>query len=233
MSKALLIAFEGIDGAGKTEASKWFAEALEKAGVNCTRTREPGGTPLAEAVRELTIWGIPNIEEDFPPMAEALLYNASRSIHLQNMILPFLAKGVTVVTDRFCDSTYGHQGGGRGLCVEKLRQLHDLAHDGFVPDITFLFDGSPSLFKERMDNRNALAQAEHIAAGRLPSVDRLERQPIEFQQRSRQVHLDQVARDPDRYVVIDAEQSEAAVQAQLMPHLMAIVNRIFARPVPA
>lgn len=217
--KALFIALEGVDGSGKTGASIWFHAELVKAGIKAIRTREPGGTPLAEAVRELTIWGIPNNEgEDYPPMAEALMYNASRSIHLHNLILPQLAQGVTVVTDRFCDSTYGHQGGGRGMDIEKLKQLHQLAHDGIVPDLTFLFDGDPAVFKARMVSRNP---------------DRLEKQPIDFQHRSRQAHLDQAATDPSRYVIIDAEQSEAAVRAQLLPHVMAIVNRIFARPVPA
>lgn len=218
MNKALFICFEGIDGAGKSSASIWFFEQLKAAGLDVIRTREPGGTPLAERVRELTLWGIPNMDEDFPDWAEALMYNASRSIHLHNLILPRLRSGTTVITDRFCDSTYAHQGGGRGLNIDHLKKVHEVAHGNVKPDITFLFDGSPELFKARMEGRNP---------------DRLERNPIEFQHRSRQVHLDLVAEAPDRYVVIDAEQSEQAVQAQLMPHVMRLVSELRKRPTAA
>lgn len=212
---ALFIAFEGIDGAGKSTAAEWFYDELAKAGVDVLRTREPGGTPLAERVRELVLWGVPHLDEDFPNWAEVCLYMASRCLHLENMIKPRMAEGSTIVTDRFVDSTYAHQGGGRQLSIPDLKQMHRIVCGGFMPDITFLFDGDPDVFLQRMSGKKK---------------DRLELQPIEFQHRSRQVHLDLMAEDPERYVLIDATQSEMSVRAQLMPHVMAIVNRIHARP---
>lgn len=216
--KGLFIAFEGIDGAGKSDGIKFAHRWLHDAQVNCTRTREPGGTPLAEKLREMVLWGNKGMEEDFPDWAEALMYIASRVTHTTNMIVPALESGVTVLTDRYCDSTFAHQGGGRGLDIEHLKQVHLFANGPLRPDVTFLFDGNPEIFKARM-----------LAEGRDP--DRLESQPIEFQHRSRQVHLDLYNEDPSRYVIIDAEQPPEHVQAQMIEGLMTIVNRIRARPV--
>lgn len=211
LRKGLFIAFEGIDGAGKSTAREWFCDELEKNGLKITRTREPGGTPLAERVRELVLWGIPQHDEDFPDWAEVCLYNASRATHLKNMILPHLDAGNTVVCDRFCDSTYAHQGGGRGLDIDKLKQIHEIVNEGIVPDLTFLFDGDPAVFRKRLEVRQP---------------DRLEKMPIEFQYRSRQVHLDLAAAEPERYILIDAEQPIESVKAQLMAGVMHVISQV-------
>lgn len=215
--KGLFISFEGIDGGGKSTAIEWFFEQLQKNGIKVLRTREPGGTPLSEHVRELVLWGIPHLEEDFPKWAEVCLFNASRATHLKNMIIPRLEEGYTVLTDRFCDSTFGHQGGGHGLDVDKLKKIHEIVNDNIKPDITFLFDGDPAIFKERMTQQ-----------GR--KLDRLEQHPLEFHQRSRYVHLNCMAEEPERYILIDATQPFESVKAQLMPGMLEIINRIRARP---
>lgn len=216
--KGLLIAFEGIDGSGKSTAIGYVHELFQEAKLECIRTREPGGTPLSEKIREMVLWGNTGMEEDFPDWAEVCLYNASRATHTQNLIVPRLAQGCVVLTDRYCDSTYAHQGGGRGLDITKLKAMHQIVNDGIVPDITFLFDGSPDVFRARM-------------AARQP--DRLEKMPIDFQRRSRQVHLDLAAENPERYIMIDAERSAEDVRAQLLPAVMQIINRVRQRPTVA
>jgi dTMP kinase len=214
--KGLLVAFEGIDGSGKSTAIGYVHDLLRESQVDCTRTREPGGTPLAEKIRDLVLWGNIGDEEDFPDWAEVCLYNASRATHTQNMIIPHIEKGFVVLTDRYCDSTYAHQGGGRGLDIAKLQAMHNIVNDGLVPDITFLFDGSPDVFRARMAERQP---------------DRLEKMPIDFQRRSRQVHLDLAAADPGRYIIINAEQTAENVRAQLLPGVMQIINQVRKRPV--
>lgn len=211
----LFVCFEGIDGSGKSTAVNWFCEQLEKELVQVVRTREPGGTPLAEKIRELVLWGDQGESEDFPDWAEACLYNAARATHLENMVLPMLKEGRIVVSDRFCDSTFAHQGGGRGLSIDGLKQIHNIVCNGVIPHLTFVFDGDPEIFRKRMVSRNP---------------DRLERMPIEFQHRSRQVHLDLAAADPGRYAIIDATQPLEDVQAQLRGHLLMLVNRHRERP---
>ena len=210
--KGLFIALEGIDGSGKSSAMAFIRQFLEDAKVPSKFTREPGGTPAAEKIRDLVLWGTNEHTDDFSNWAEACLYNASRSTHLQNMVLPSIEDGYFVVSDRFCDSTFAHQGGGRNLSLDDLKTLHRIVCWDIKPDVTFLLDGDPLMVRKRMSDQ-----------GR--KFDRLEQQPIEFQYKSRAIHLQMMEEDPERYILIDAEQNQESVQAQLIPHLMAIINK--------
>lgn len=216
VSKGLFVVIEGSDGAGKSTIRDFCAKWLEDHRVPTLMTREPGGTPLAEKVRDMVKWGDPNSAEDFPVWAEVCLFNASRATHLENMIIPQLEEGYVIISDRFVDSTYAYQGGGRGMELEKLQQLHAICCRNFQADLTIVLDGDPEVFYQR-----AAARGEH---------DRMERAGIDFQHRCRAMQQHLISLDPDRYRVIDAEQSIECVQAQLIPILGEIVNRMKARP---
>lgn len=212
--KGLFVTIEGVDGAGKTTARDFILEKLKEHGIEFWQTREPGGTPIAERIRDHLKFGFQGIdpeEEDLTPMAEALLFNVARAQHIEYVIKPGIEKGLVVVSDRFVDSTYGHQGGGHGLDLGKLKALHEVAHDGFVPDLTILLDGDPVVFRKRLE-----------AAG--GNTDRLERNGLEWMQRSRNVHLAEAKSDPDRYFIVQAEESKEHVQGQLEAAVYVIVQ---------
>jgi dTMP kinase len=217
--KGVFVVFEGIDGAGKTSAINYAEEWLKESQLPYIRTREPGGTPTAEIIREGILHGFHGqpSEDDFTNWTEALLYMAARAQHVEKVIRPALDAGKVVICDRFCDSTFGHQGGGRGLDVEKLKQLHNIVFGSLYPDITFLLDGDPAVFRERLEQRGG-------------QKDRLERTPLDFVIRSREVHLACAADDPERYIVVDAMQPLQDVQSQLIPGLMEIQNMARFRP---
>lgn len=204
------IALEGIDATGKSTIANMVTEYMERHGVDFIRTREPGGTPSAEALRELVLWGTGDHNDDWCHMTEALLYLASRIQHTEVLIKPQLQAGKLVFCERYYDSTYAHQGGGRKIDVPTLKQLHALTLGSFKPDIIILLDGDPIVLQERM-----------IARGKL---DRLEKEGLEFQQRSRQIHLDQVKEDPGRYLVVNVECPIEEVFAQIEPTLSSVLK---------
>ena len=180
----MFITFEGPEGAGKSTQLARLAGRLRDAGRNVVMTREPGGGSLGPAIRALLLEG-----EDVPPRAELFLFLADRAAHVQNVVRPALARGEMVLCDRHADSTVVYQGHGRGMDLDELRTLNALATEGLVPDLTLLFD---------------LPADQGLA--RLNDHDRLDREPLEFHQRVRQGFLDEAAREPDRWITMDARQ---------------------------
>jgi len=202
----LFITLEGPEGAGKTTNRAFLAERLRAAGREVLLTREPGGTPLAERIRELLL--TPS-DEAMCSDTELLLMFAARAQHLDQVIRPALVAGKTVLCDRFTDATYAYQGGGRGLGEERIAVLENFVQGALRPDLTLVFD---------LPVEVGLARA--AARGQL---DRFEREGSDFFEAVRQAYLRRAARDPRRYRVIDAAQSLAQVQAQLerlLPELM-------------
>ncbi len=178
------ITFEGIDGAGKSSHIGALADWLRARGAELVLTREPGGTPLAETLRGLVL------HQAMDPLTEALLVFAARRDHLQQLILPALQRGATVLCDRFTDASYAYQGGGRGFDVALLAQLESWVQEGRQPDLTLWFD------------LPAATAARRRAAARTP--DRFETQDEPFFDRVRAAYAARAAAAPNRFVVIDA-----------------------------
>nr|WP_100548237.1 MULTISPECIES: dTMP kinase [unclassified Pseudomonas] len=202
----LFITLEGPEGAGKSTNREYLAERLREQGIDVLLTREPGGTPLAERIRELLL------DPSDEPMAadtELLLVFAARAQHLQQVIRPALAKGSVVLCDRFTDATYAYQGGGRGLSIERIAQLEQFVQGELRPDLTLIFDLPVEI---------GLARA--AARGRL---DRFEQEGRCFFEAVRQAYLQRAEQAPQRYRVLDAGQTLAQVQADidaLLPSLL-------------
>nr|WP_079784141.1 dTMP kinase [Pseudomonas sp. LPH1] len=202
----LFITLEGPEGAGKSTNREYLAERLREQGIDVLLTREPGGTPLAERIRELLL---DPSDEPMAADAELLLVFAARAQHLQQVIRPALAKGSVVLCDRFTDATYAYQGGGRGLSIERIAQLEQFVQGELRPDLTLIFDLPVEI---------GLARA--AARGRL---DRFEQEGRGFFEAVRQAYLQRAEQAPQRYRVLDAGQSLAQVQADidaLLPSLL-------------
>ncbi|WP_417703005.1 dTMP kinase [Pseudomonas sp.] len=202
----LFITLEGPEGAGKSTNREYLAERLREQGVDVLLTREPGGTPLAERIRELLL---DPSDEPMAADAELLLVFAARAQHLQQVIRPALARGCVVLCDRFTDATYAYQGGGRGLSMERIAQLEQFVQGELRPDLTLIFD---------LPIEIGLARA--AARGRL---DRFEQEGRGFFEAVRQAYLQRAAQAPQRYRVLDAGQTLAQVQADidaLLPSLL-------------
>ena len=185
----MFVTIEGTEGSGKSSVVAEVVKLLEKDGEVIVRTREPGGTPIAEEIRNV-ILDKKNTAMD--SMTEALLYAASRRQHLVEKVWPLSKEGKIVISDRFLDSSLAYQGGARGLGIDRVLELNQYATDGFYPDLTLLFD---------LDPRIGLAR---IAANNNREVNRLDLEKIEFHDQVRQTFLDLAKRFSDRYVVLDA-----------------------------
>jgi len=190
-----LITFEGIDGAGKSTHIDTIAERLRAAGAAVLCTREPGGTPLAEQLRELVL------HETMDALTETLLVFAARRHHLQQVIEPALARGNTVLCDRFTDATFAYQGGGRGVEMTVLQSLEQWVQGQRQPDLTLWFD----LPAEEAAQRRARARA----------ADRFEQEDLEFFERVRVAYLARMNDAPDRFVRLDASLDRDAVRQQI------------------
>lgn len=190
------ITFEGIDGAGKSSHIAAVVDLLRRHGHNVVATREPGGTPLGEKLRELLLNDAMHLE------TEALLMFAARREHLAQVIEPALARGDWVVCDRFSDATYAYQGGGRGLDKSKFEQLEQWVHGHLQPDLTFLFDLPPAVAGQRI-----------AAQGR--ELDRFEQERDDFHSRVRRAYLERAAQSPQRIAVINADQRLEEIQKQV------------------
>jgi dTMP kinase len=204
----LFITLEGPEGAGKSTNRDYLAGLLRDRGLDVLLTREPGGTPLAERIRELLL--APS-EERMDADTELLLVFAARAQHLAEVIRPALARGAVVLCDRFTDATYAYQGGGRGLSVERIATLERFVQDGLQPDLTLLFD---------LPVEVGLSRA--AARGRL---DRFEQEGQAFFEAVRQAYLARAKADPQRYRLLDAAQPLAAVQQSLGGLVEQIVER--------
>jgi len=201
MSPGIFISFEGIDGAGKSSHVQAVAGAFSKAKRQVVLTREPGGTPLAEKLRDMVL------HDNMDPLSEVLLMFAARRDHLQQVIEPALARGDVVVCDRFTDATFAYQGAGRGFDLSVLRQLElwvqALPSGGLrQPDLTLWFSLDPSIAAERLHN------------ARIP--DRFEAQPTAFFAKVHQGYTDRLQADTQRFARIDASASLEQVREQVM-----------------
>ena len=185
----MFVTIEGPEGSGKSSVTKEVVALLEKEGFEVVLTREPGGTPIAEQIREV-ILNKENTKMD--GMTEALLYAASRRQHLVEKVWPLSKEGKIIISDRFLDSSLAYQGGARGLGIDKILALNQYATDGYYPELTLLFD---------LDPRIGLAR---IAANKGREVNRLDLEKIDFHDSVRKTFLDLAKRFPDRYVVLDA-----------------------------
>ena len=197
-TRGCFITLEGGEGAGKSTNLDYIRRRLQAAGVVLHITREPGGTPLGEKVRELLL------NPDHSAMssdAELLLMFAARAQHLREVIVPALDRGSWVLCDRFTDATYAYQGGGRGIDNGRIRLLEDWVQQGFQPDMTLLFDLPVAVGLER--------------AARRGESDRFESETLAFFERVRAAYLDRAARFPERFVLIDATQDEDSVWSQV------------------
>lgn len=207
MTRGKFIALEGGEGAGKSTQARLLAEALRARGIEVVTTREPGGTPGAEAIRSLllTLDG-----EGWNPRAEALLFAAARSDHVERLIQPALAQGKWIVCDRFLDSSRAYQGGGGGLSDADLLELHRIGSGGLLPDLTLLMEVPPVIAAERL-------------AGRKAADDRIEARGAEYHARVGRAFARFAESDPQRFARIDAggsrEQAQAAIMAMLAPLL--------------
>ena len=196
------ITFEGVDGAGKSTHLAWFADALRQRGMDVIVTREPGGTPLGEQLREMLL------NQPMSTGTEAMLMFAARLEHVEQVILPALLAGKWLISDRFSDASFAYQGGGRGMDWEKLKQLEQWVHPDLQPDLTLFFDVPVEVARQRLANN--------------VSLDRFEQEQGEFFERVRAGYHRRVAENPQRFVVIDAAQSLTAVQQQLAAIIEAI-----------
>ncbi|WP_070448242.1 dTMP kinase [Trueperella sp. HMSC08H06] len=195
----LFISFEGGDGSGKSTQVRVLAAWLEETGRDVVVTREPGGTKMGNAIRELLLHG-----EDMGPRAEALLYAADRSHHVQSKVRPALERGAVVVTDRYLDSSVAYQGAARELGTEEVRELSLWAVGGLLPDVTFLLDLPAEDAARRAAARAGGTAGEGSVAGESPGLDRLERAGQEFHDAVRAQYRLLAAREPQRFYTLDA-----------------------------
>jgi dTMP kinase len=206
LKRGLFITFEGIDGAGKSTHVAWSAQFLRERGIRLTLTREPGGTVLGEKLRELLL----ATEEHIDAETEALLMFAARRQHLEEVIMPALARGDCVLCDRFTDASFAYQGGGRGVEKKKLATLERWVHPDLQPDLTVLFDVSAQLGRERV--------------ARIKSPDRFERESAEFFVRVRNAYLERMAESPHRIVRIDGSRAIPDIRNELEEKLTGVIG---------
>ena len=204
MQTGLFISFEGIDGAGKSSHIQAVADAFRAAGRTVVQTREPGGTPLAEKIRDMVL------HDAMDTLSEALLVFAARRDHLNQVIEPALARGDVVLCDRFTDATFAYQGGGRGFDWNVLSQLEKWVQampDGLLrqPHMTLWFALDPQI------------AAQRLASARVP--DRFESQPLIFFQQVHQGYADRAKADPKRFAQIQAADELQAVRASVLHQL--------------
>ena len=206
-NKGFFITIEGIEGVGKSTNINAIKGYLTQKKIDFIITREPGGTLLAEKIRDLLLEA--NNDEKLSELSELLLIFASRAQHLEKLIKPALTKGKWVICDRFTDATYAYQGGGRGLDWGKISQLEELVQEHLRPDLTIILDLDPRLGLERAKGRGEL--------------DRFEQEKMEFFTKVRTAYLKIAAADPERCIVIDAS-SELAEVSELL--LNALDNKL-------
>ena len=202
MSKAKFITFEGVDGAGKSTHLSWFADSLRLRGIDVLLTREPGGTPLGEKLREILL------NEPMHAETEALLMFAARREHIAQVIKPALQRGTWVISDRFSDASFAYQGGGRGVPVEKLEQLESWVHADLQPDLTLLFDIPVEVARQRLSNNATL--------------DRFEQEKSEFFDKVRNAYLARSKKNPARFAIIRAEHTPDEVKVNLQKIISSI-----------
>ncbi len=196
MSRGKFITLEGVDGAGKSSHVAWIAGALRARGVRLVVTREPGGTPLGEKLRDILLAEPMDLE------TETLLMFAARREHLAKLIIPTLDRGDWVLSDRFTDASFAYQGGGRGLDFERIRSLESWVQKGLQPDLTIFFDLSVEIARQR------------LAAGKAPP-DRFEQEGDAFFERVRRAYQDRASQSSGRIKTIDSSRSMDNIRKEL------------------
>ena len=189
------ISLEGIDGAGKTTHLQWIAEYLRAQGAQVVLTREPGGTPLGESLRDVLLREPMHID------TEALLMFAARREHIAQVISPALMRGDWVVSDRFTDASFAYQCGGRGIAESKLQVLEDWVQQGLQPDLTLLFDVEVAIAHRRVRTHS--------------QPDRFEQEQLDFFERVRAMYLHRAAQYPARFGIVRTDQSIEAIRNEL------------------
>jgi len=196
------ITVEGIEGVGKSTNIDFLSGILEGRGIEVLRTREPGGTPMAERIRQMLL---EHGDEPLPDIAESLLFFASRALHIDNTIRPALAAGKWVVCDRFTDASRAYQGYGRELGLERINLMAEWVHGDLQPDLTILLDAPVEVGMARAEERG--------------EADRLDSQEASFYRRVREGYLELAAAEPDRFAIIDAslelQQVRDAIAAEI------------------
>ncbi|MFT7403739.1 dTMP kinase [Zhongshania sp.] len=201
------ITVEGTEGVGKSTNIAFIQTLLDDANIPHIVSREPGGTPLAEEIRNVLV--VPR-EEAMCELTELLLVFAARAQHLKNLIEPALEQGIWVLCDRFTDATFAYQGGGRGISVDLISQLQDLVQGGMRPDCTLLLDAPVDVGMARAGARGAL--------------DRFEQEKQAFFDKVRGAYLDRVEQEPGRFVVVDASADLNTVQTDIEQALISQIN---------
>lgn len=189
--KGFFLTIEGVDGAGKSSHMEGISSCFEAQQYEIVTTREPGGTPLAETLRELLLTQEMSLE------SELLLMFAARQDHINQVIMPALKSNKAVICDRFSDSSFAYQGGGRQMDAEKIQSLVDLVHPKLTPDLTLLFDLPLEIARARMKGERQL--------------DRFEQQQEEFFERVRMAYLERAKAEPTRFVIVDSSQPKELV----------------------
>ena len=208
MTAGRFITLEGIEGAGKSTVARLVCEWLAARSIGVRLTREPGGTPLAERVRQIVL---ERGEETLSPVTETLLVFSARAIHVENLIRPTLARGEWIVCDRFTDATRAYQGSGRGVDAAWIDSLAGVVHGGLQPDCTLLLDLPPAVGLERARRRSGVA------------ADRFEAETEMFFTRVREGYLEVARREPHRVRVINAALELKQVEAQVVRVLEGLV----------
>jgi dTMP kinase len=204
----MFVTFEGIEGSGKSTQAKLLYEWLLDSGRKVVLTREPGGTPAAEELREFVL---KDREEDFPPFSELCLYLAARGFHVKNLIRPALLEGAIVICDRFSDSTLAYQGYGRGISVELIERMNREATEGLKPTVTFLLDLPVEVALARIKEKRK---------------DRLEKEELPFHERVREGFLKIAEKEPERFVLIDATKPAKEIFKTVKEKFLERVNAI-------
>ena len=197
------VVFEGGDGAGKSTQCRLLADALRARGAEVVVTREPGGTPIGEAIREVLLGAG---SDGMAARTEALLFAAARAEHAAALIRPTMARGAVVISDRYLDSSVAYQGAARELGEDRIAELSLWATEGLVPDLTVVLDVAPS-----------------VGLGRAGDANRMEAEPLAFHRGVRESFLRRAALAPERYLVVPAEQSVEVVAATV---LTAVLERL-------
>jgi dTMP kinase len=201
----MFIAFEGGEGAGKSTQEGILADHLQGRGHTVVRTREPGGTPAAEAIRDVVL--SPRFA-GLDPRAEALLFAAARGDHVARVVRPALEQGSVVICDRYLDSSVAYQGVGRSLGADAVRELSLWATQDLLPDLTIVLDIDPE-----------------VGLARVSDPDRLEAEPLSYHQQVRQGFLELAARDSQRYLVIDAKQPVDVIAEVIRERVMSLLEQ--------
>ncbi len=196
MERGKFITFEGIDGAGKSTQIDALCEFLKAQGIEVVRTREPGGTPLAEKIRALLL------HEPMQVLTETILFFASRAEHIADVIEPALSRGAWVVSDRFTDATFAYQVGAKGESAQVVETLEAMVQKGLQPDCTLLFDLNP----EEAAKRRAAARA----------ADRFEAEDVDFFTSVRKAYLKRAQKYPHRFFILDASEKPAAITEKIL-----------------